>query len=407
MLFFYHRFVPKMAEILAPLNELLKGYTKSSRNKFIKWDSYPNALKAFVAAKNALADATLLRYPAREGEITICTDASNLAVGAVLQQQQEGEWVPLSFFSRKLNKAEINLSTFGKELLAAYLSVKHFHHWIQGYAFTLYTDHKPLIGALEKPFNRTSGQESRQLSFIAQYRPKVLYIKGTKNIVADTLSRCTDALPIEEKRELISSLTLLPPIDHESLVEQQKSDPQLKILLDKADESALQLELIGDLYCNKFEKKIRPYVPHQLRREIFDKLHNSHHPGSKQTQRLVCERFVWPFMKRDIKKWVQQCDPCHRAKVTRHNRTIVQSIPNNVEKFAAVHMDLVGPLPSNQGYTYLLTMIDRFSRWPEVIPIEDLRADTVANAFMMHWVARSRGTIRKRFIREINANARL
>ena len=88
---------------------------------------------------------------------------------------------------------------------------------------------------------------------------------------------------------------------------------------------------------------------------------------------MVCERFVWPFVKRDIKQWVQQCDHCHRAKVTRRNRTIVQSIPSNVEKFAAVLMDLVGPLPSNQGYTYLLTMIDRFSRWPKVIPLEDIR----------------------------------
>ena len=51
-------------------------------------------------------------------------------------------------------------------------------------------------------------------------------------------------------------------------------------------------------------------------------------------------------------------------------------------------MDLVGPLPTNHGYTYLLTMIDRFSRWPEVIPLQDIRSDTVANAFMMHWIAR-------------------
>ena len=118
----------------------------------------------------------------------------------------------------------------------------------------------------------------------------------------------------------------------------------------------------GELYSNKYEKKIRPYVPYQLSQKFFEKSHNSYHPGSKQTQRMVCESFVWPYMESDIKKWVQQCDPCHRAKVTRHNRTIVQSIPNNVEKIAAVHMDLVGPLPINQGYTYLLAMIDGFSR---------------------------------------------
>ena len=53
-----------------------------------------------------------------------------------------------------------------------------------------------------------------------------------------------------------------------------------------------------------------------------------------------------------------------------------------------MHLDLVGPLPVSRGFSYLLTCVDRFSRWPEAIPIADIRAETVVRAFIEQWVAR-------------------
>ena len=60
------------------------------------------------------------------------TDASDTAVGAVLQQEVEQHWQPIAYFSRKLQPAEQNYSTFDRELLSIYLAIKHFCHFVEG-----------------------------------------------------------------------------------------------------------------------------------------------------------------------------------------------------------------------------------------------------------------------------------
>ena len=66
----------------------------------------------------------------------------------------------------------------------------------------------------------------------------------------------------------------------------------------------------------------------------------------------------------------------------------VPSIPVPSRRFSHVHVDLVGPLPSSQGYSYLLTMIDRTTRWPEVIPMSSISDESCVHAFISAWVSR-------------------
>ena len=83
-------------------------------------------------AKETLAKKTLLSYPSGRGELRLKTDASNVAVGGVLEEKLEGQIKPIAFFSKKLNPSEKNMSTFTRELLAVFLSIRKFEHYLKG-----------------------------------------------------------------------------------------------------------------------------------------------------------------------------------------------------------------------------------------------------------------------------------
>ncbi len=80
------------------------------------------------------------------------------------------------------------------------------------------------------------------------------------------------------------------------------------------------------------------------------------------------------------------CIPCQRARIQQHTQASLSSFPTPDAQFDVIHIDLVGS-PSH-GYTYLLTCIDRFTRWPEAIPLTLTTAEAVARAFLTGWIAR-------------------
>ena len=79
--------------------------------------------------------------------------------------------------------------------------------------------------------------------------------------------------------------------------------------------------------------------------------------------------FVWRGLANDVQDYCCSCLPCQRVKVLQHVHLRLEKIEVPFRRFSHVHVDLVGPLPSSHGYTYLLTCLDRSTWWPEVIPL--------------------------------------
>ncbi|BHF84456.1 hypothetical protein SprV_0902760700 [Sparganum proliferum] len=371
MVNFYRRFLPNCADTILPLTSLLSGSKRT-------FELTPAALTSFEQVKALLADATLLTHYHADAPISLMVDASNVAVGAVLQQSLPDSTVPLAFFSKKLSKVETRYSTFGRELLAAYLAVRHFRHLLEGREFTIFTDHKPLTFAIHSRSDKLSPREIRHLDYISQFTSDIRHIDRSRNEVADALSRPS-----------IAHLQLSPGIDLAEMAAEQR---RVGSHCDE-DVSGLQLQELplttgnGTILSDVSTPSHRPFVPPSLRRKVFSSLHNLSHPGSRATDKLVSDRFVWPAMHKDLKAWTRACIPCQRSKIQRHNKAPIGTFPGPAARFSHVHLDIVGPLPLSNGCSYLLTCVDRFTRWPEAIPLPDIAAPTLVKAFLSSWVA--------------------
>ena len=125
------------------------------------------------------------------------------------------------------------------------------------------------------------------------------------------------------------------------------------------------------MLCDVSTGTPRPYIPPKFRHTIFNFLHSLSHPGVKATQHLITACFVWPNINRDVKQWTCSCLQCQRSKVHRHTVSPLSTFATPDASFNQIHVDIVGPLPPSRSYTYLLTCVDRFTRWPKVVPVSD------------------------------------
>ena len=135
-----HKFLPKLAEVSAPLVPLL-----SQNNGFV-WR--PVCENAFQQLKLLVENIVELRHFDIHRKTRIICDASHDCLAAVLEQYFASGWHPISFASRYLNPAEKKYSTNKLELLTVVWATERFRNYIYGRYFTVILDHKSLLTLL-------------------------------------------------------------------------------------------------------------------------------------------------------------------------------------------------------------------------------------------------------------------
>ena len=160
------------SDVLAPLS----GMT-SNTSKFV-WTDVQQ--QAFDKIKQIVSREVMLAFPDFSKEFIVHTDASKYQLGSVISQNNK----PIAFYSRKLSDTQTRYTTAERELLSIVETFKEFRNILLGQIITVYTDHRNLTYT-----NQNSERVLRWRLLIEEYNPKLVYLEGKKNVVADTLSR--------------------------------------------------------------------------------------------------------------------------------------------------------------------------------------------------------------------------
>lgn len=380
MINYYRHLIPNFADIAHPLTETVR---LNSKNKSLKLSE--ESVEAFKKLKETLASVETLSHPIPNCEnYQLVTDSSQYCIGAALHQMIDSTPVPIGFFSKKLSAVQKRCSTFDRELLASYLSVLHFRPFIEGRNCTLFTDHKPIVSAFRSHTPSKSDKQQRQLSVLTEYLSDIQYIKGDQNVVADCLSR---------QNAEICAITV-DVCDLPAIAKEQEADPEIEDI--KSKFTKYEMTNNTNLWCDTSLPYPRPYIPSSLRKIIFDEFHNISHSSKKTTLKVLKDRFVWPNIDKDVQEWCKECLPCQQSKVIRHTKSPIEPFNLPTDRFQAVHIDIVGPLPPtkahgehfNSTFRYLLTCIDRTTNWAEAAPLTEITAASVATAFLNIWISR-------------------
>nr|CAH7737503.1 unnamed protein product [Callosobruchus chinensis] len=164
----------------------------------------PDYVKCFHYCKTLLTNDPILIYPDFSQPFNLTTDASNLAIGAVLSQGKIGSDRPIAYASRTLSESEINYSVIEKELLAIVYGVQYFRPYLFGRKFKIITDHKPLqwLFSIKDPHSKLMRWRLK----LEQYDYEIVYKKGSLNKNADFLSRIEVNVHDTERQNAPSAL---------------------------------------------------------------------------------------------------------------------------------------------------------------------------------------------------------
>ncbi|KAK3551952.1 hypothetical protein QTP70_031641 [Hemibagrus guttatus] len=316
----------------------------------------PAAEEAFNTLKRAFTTAPLLIHPDPDKPFVVEVDASTTGVGVVLSQQQGNlsRLHPCTFFSHKLNPAERNYDIGKRELLAIKLALEEWRHWLEGarHPFLVLTDHKNL--EYLRAAKRLKPRQARWALFLTWFEFNISYRPGSKNTKADALSRMFAPEESPETPEPILPADLIvSPITWS-----QETLPPANASTNTPPGCPQGSQYITKARCTSL-------------------IHTAHTslgtgpPGINETLSLLRDRFWWPSMAADVRRYVQGCEECAMAKTPCQlpsGKLLPLPVPNR--PWSHLGVDFITDLPNSRTHTCIFVIVDRFSKACRLLPLK-------------------------------------
>ena len=161
-------------------------------------------------------------------------------------------------------------------------------------------------------------------------------------------------------------------IDHKTLARDQKMCPDVRNMSKRSNTvQSLEFSPGVKLLCDMDGPKARPLVPKQSRDLIIRMYHQLSHPGQKETLDKVKASYFWSTMGKDVSRYVRGCQTCQAVKPYKEIRPPMSKIRVPDTRFSELQINVVGPMPQSENMKYLLTIIDRTTRWIEAVPMPE------------------------------------
>lgn len=375
---FFRRFVPNFASIAKPLTALTKANTPWV------WSSLQE--EAFHTIKTKLIERPILALYDTTYITEVHCDASKLGVGGILLQKPDEKSPPrpVAYFSKQTTKDEEYLHSYELETLAVVLSLKKFRIYLIGIQFKVFTDCNALRTTLTK--RDLMPRIARWWLLLQEYDFRIEYRPGDNMKHVDALSRnpiaSRDSLELLDAREYdvmnISTTDWLQTV--------QMSDPKLqhiKLIL-KSNKKEVK-----DIHTNFLLQDDKVYrivgdqkkwvVPNGARWRICQLCHDEMgHFAAEKTLDKIKQDYWFPKMKRFVCKYVEACLSCAYNKASTSKPTgYLHPIPKGNVPFHTLHMDHLGPfVRSKKGNSYILGVIDGFSKFIFIKPVKDVKTKT-------------------------------
>ena len=335
-----------------------------------------------------MSEAPVLEVPDFEKEFVLVTDASDLAISAVLNQRVGEDLVPVSYYSRLLSPAERRNSTYEKEFLAVLFGCRKCRSYLEHKEFEIHLDNLALCWLLKRV--KDIGRLGRWVLRLTPFKFRVKHTRGTDNVVADALSRVFEGMSCEGPELTCAPLMDSLPLVYSSVEQYEADDPLCKVLKVKieagqaaAEKFAVDKNLVS--YFPKNARRRRWVVPAMLRPMLTTYFHDSPlagHLGAQNTFHKVAANIWWPCMRTDVFQYVRKCGLCQRG--TPAQNTLWCGIPWSLLPGLCRNClpTSLAPLTrTKRGNVAILVVLDTFSKFVSFYPVSRIAASVVIDCF--------------------------